>query len=359
MSEELKLLLNRLSNDKYLLNSVEQATRQGAILPVLAHLGWDCYNLQEVVPEFPIGNNRVDYCLRVNQKNVAFIEVKRPSEELERHEKQLLDYSFQAGVEVAILTNGLVWWFYLPLLAGNWQQRKFFSIDIRQQNADTASAHFIDFLSRTSLSGGAALRKARSVKESREKDRVIKESMPTAWKQLLQGPDEKLIELLGDRVESICGYNPEAESSANFILSLDIATASPIAPSSSTTTPRKQHEISSYAESTVSRPTRQKGAVVKIDDLTINAKTVGDLYFQVLKYLCDKGIIDKSNRLIPYATSNVRYLIAKEPIHQRGNKFRIPIEYNGYFMEAHKNYDSAISQLKDFSKECGFRFEQK
>ncbi|TDI93301.1 MAG: hypothetical protein E2O77_03220 [Caldithrix sp.] len=58
----------------------------------------------------------MDYCLRVNQKKPVFIEVKRATEDLERHEKQLLEYSFEYGVDIAILTNGLTWWFYLPLL---------------------------------------------------------------------------------------------------------------------------------------------------------------------------------------------------------------------------------------------------
>ena len=95
MPKPLEILLSQLSKDQNLLHSVEEATKQGAVLPILNQLGWDCFNVQEVVPEFSVGTGRIDYCLRINQKNSVFIEVKRTTEDLERHEKQLLDYSFE------------------------------------------------------------------------------------------------------------------------------------------------------------------------------------------------------------------------------------------------------------------------
>ena len=48
--------------------------------------------------------------LLINQKKRVFLEVKRASENLESHEKQLLEYSFTEGIDLAVLTNGLVWW---------------------------------------------------------------------------------------------------------------------------------------------------------------------------------------------------------------------------------------------------------
>ena len=80
--------MSKLSQDHTLLNSVEEATKQGEVLPILSALGWNCFNIQEVTPEFSVGNGRIDYCLRVNQKKPVFIEVKRATEDLERHENQ-------------------------------------------------------------------------------------------------------------------------------------------------------------------------------------------------------------------------------------------------------------------------------
>lgn len=89
------------------------------------------------------------------------------------------------------------------------------------------------------------------------------------------------------------------------------------------------------------------------ENKSIVAGTVGDLYYQALKYLYDNNYLSKIEDQIPFATSSKRFLIAKEPIHQRGNPFRCPIEYKGYFMETHKNYEQALKQLEVLVNECG------
>src|SRR3989338_6239756 len=115
MASPLEELLASLRRDKTLHLDVEEATRQGIILPILARLGWDRDNVREVIPEFSVGTGKVDYCLKAGQKKAVFIEVKRVSETLENHQEQLLEYAFRDGIEIAALTNGLVWWLYLPL----------------------------------------------------------------------------------------------------------------------------------------------------------------------------------------------------------------------------------------------------
>jgi len=51
----------------------------------------------------------------LRNENKIFLEVKRAGEDLnnEKHEDQLLEYSFRQGVELAVLTNGMTWWLYL------------------------------------------------------------------------------------------------------------------------------------------------------------------------------------------------------------------------------------------------------
>lgn len=217
MPESFEELLKRLREDKALFLSGEEATRQAAILPILARLGWDRDNIREVYPEFPVGNGRVDYCLRHREKSVVFIEVKRTNLDLEGHQEQLLDYAFKDGVEVAVLTNGLLWWLYLALSEGSWDQRKFFTIDIQQQNVEVAAQHFRDFLNRDAIVDGSAVKRAKEMHAGRAKDRRIRDAIPKAWNQLCQEPDEQLLELLAKKVESICGHRPDQELLAEQI----------------------------------------------------------------------------------------------------------------------------------------------
>lgn len=354
MNETFEKLLSRLSQDQALLRGVEEATKQGAVLPILSHIGWNFFNLREVSPEFTVGNGRIDYCLRINQKNVVFLEVKRLTEDLERHEKQLLEYSFTEGVDIAVLTNGLLWWFYLPLVGGNWQQRKFFTIDIKQQPPQVAASHFKEFLGRVAIENGSAIKQAKSVKESGEKNKLINQTIPSAWAQLIEEPDELLIELFADKVESICGYRPDLEELTVYIQE-NFSKPISATPQPSPTTPSRKYITKKSSPTTLThqRDSKQRGAVVTINNITITASTVSDLYLQTLTYLFNSNLIDRVKSHIPYATSSVRFLISTDPHHQAGNEFRSPIEYNGYYMEAHKDYKNALSHLEKFLKTCG------
>ena len=87
----------------------ESATKQGVVLRLLSIAGWDTFDISQVVPEYTVGTKRVDYALRPGTPNAVFIEVKRPGENLERQQQQLLEYCFQEGVNLAVLTDGRTW----------------------------------------------------------------------------------------------------------------------------------------------------------------------------------------------------------------------------------------------------------
>lgn len=215
--DALAQLLERLNDDSALLLQSEEATKQGVILPILSTLGWDRDNVREVIPEYRIENGRVDYCLRTGHENAAFIEAKRSDQDLEHHQEQLLDYAFREGVELAVLTNGIVWWLYLPLLGGSWDQRKFFTIDIAQQSPEAASDHFRAYLAKQAVASGEAVQQAKKLHRSREKDRLTSKTLPEAWQQLCEEPDELLVELLAEKVESLCGHKPAPDQTAEFL----------------------------------------------------------------------------------------------------------------------------------------------
>ena len=130
---ELEALIARLANDQSLLERGEAATRQGAINPALRALGWDTSNLEEVDPEFSDrSGGQVDYSLRANGRDLVLLEAKRARERLDGHQDQLLGYAFRLGVQLAVLTNGLDWWLYLPMVPERtWEERRFRTVDFR------------------------------------------------------------------------------------------------------------------------------------------------------------------------------------------------------------------------------------
>ena len=216
----LENILKKLSVDKTFLLKGEADVRQGIVLPILACLGWDRDNVEEVVPEFTSGGGKVDYCLFCNNKESVLIEVKRAGEELRKHQQQLLEYAFKLGVNLAVLTNGFEWWLYLPLEEGRWEERRFMDINIREQSFEIILDQFKTFLNKKNVEDGSAVKKARELRNKNKIQILIDATIPEAWNALLEEQDEILLDLLAEKVREICSYRPDGKQIKDFVSSL-------------------------------------------------------------------------------------------------------------------------------------------
>jgi len=219
---ELEALIARLANDESLLERGEAATRQGAINPVLRALGWDTSNLEEVDPEFSDrSGGQVDYSLRANRRDLVLLEAKRARERLDGHQDQLLGYAFRLGVQLAVLTNGLDWWLYLPMVPERtWEERRFRTVDFRTLRAPESAAELDRFLNRDRVVTGDALREAREEFESRERERRSRAALQDAWEEVLADPDGLLRDLLAKTVGEMTGHPPDPDAIVEFLRSV-------------------------------------------------------------------------------------------------------------------------------------------
>jgi hypothetical protein len=195
----------------------EIAIKQTIILRLLSELGWNIFDRDEVYPEFSLEDKRVDYALRHKNREKVFLEVKRPEENLEKHQEQLLNYSFKQGVNLAILTNGITWWFYLPLKEGNWSNRKFYTIDFKNQSETEIAERFITYLLKENVLTDESIRAAEETLKSKNREIEIENSLPLVWKTLLNKPTTEFIQLLADETEKQCGYRPTDKYVIKFL----------------------------------------------------------------------------------------------------------------------------------------------
>ena len=230
MNDRLAAEIERVRSDKSIRTLDEANVKQGVILPILNALGWNPFNTNEVRPEYPVQGGNVDYSLRLHGANKVFLEAKRPSEDLSKHQVQLLNYSFAEGVPLAILTNGLTWWFYLPLREGSWEERRFGVIDLRNQDVSQTADSLIDFLSMENVHSGTAVENAKSHLAKFWKAKKIEGTLPKAWEQLINEPDEILVELLNQKVEEMCGWEADQGSIKQFLANLSKFTSAPSTP---------------------------------------------------------------------------------------------------------------------------------
>lgn len=121
----------------------EEATKTSVILPFIQALGFDPFNLDEVVPEFvaDVGLKRgekVDFALKIDGKTTILIEVKPISSSLGNAQfNQLYRYFAVTEAKLGILTNGKEAWFFSDIDEPNKMDKKpFFTFDFQSFDDD-------------------------------------------------------------------------------------------------------------------------------------------------------------------------------------------------------------------------------
>ena len=195
----------------------EAAVSQGIVLRLLQALGWPTYDTQVVCPEFSLSGRRVDYALcHPSNKPVAFIEVKQIGQS-DGAERQLFEYAFHVGVPLAILTDGQEWNFFLPAEQGDYTERRVYKLDMVERDVAESVTRLERYLSYAQVSSGAAIAAAREDYKNVSRSRQMLSTLPEAWAKLVAEEDELLLELLADKVESLCGFKPNVDTVARFL----------------------------------------------------------------------------------------------------------------------------------------------
>lgn len=211
----------------------EAQVRQSAVVPVLRQLGWDDADPEEVSPEFPVKNKKVDYALVVNGVPNVFVEVKRVGNLSVDAEKQLFDYAVNQGVPLLLLTDGRCWDFYLSMAAGPPQDRLFSSIELGSTDLGTSADVLKEFLYKPEVDSGKARRRAEDALEVAKKREKARDHLPDVWLRLLDEPDAILVDLLTEEVFSSWGVRPDQEDVTVFFKALATGGAYSTAESSS------------------------------------------------------------------------------------------------------------------------------
>jgi predicted type IV restriction endonuclease len=195
----------------------EASVSQGIVLRVLSALDWPTYDTQVVSPEYALEGRRVDFALsHPAGKPRVFVEVKQVGQS-DGAERQLFEYAFHKGVPLVILTDGREWNFFLPAETGDYGERRLYKLDILERSLDESVLRFQRYLGYSAVCSGEALVAARGDYQNVARDRQMRDALPIAWLKLVEEEDEILLDLVADRVESICGYKPDPDTVAAFL----------------------------------------------------------------------------------------------------------------------------------------------
>ena len=216
MQKQIQSFIKDLKSNKKLSSFDEASTKQAVVLRMLSFLGWDIFNVDEVCPDYAANSSQVSYALRIGEKNKIFVEVKKISEKLDDHQKKFIETASGEGADIAVLTNGVSWWFYLTSSNDNWRQKWFYSADFFTQEPDTFVPQLENLLTMNKVSKGQALKTAKNLFRDK-KQKMAADFLPKAWNQIISQPNKIFIELLSLQTEKLCGYKVDIKSIETFL----------------------------------------------------------------------------------------------------------------------------------------------
>ena len=216
MEKKIVTFIEELKSNKKLSTFDEASTKQAIVLRLLSFLGWDIFNVEQVYPDYSANSSNVSYALRIKNSNKVFIEVKRVHSKLDKYQKSLVNLASREGVNLAVLTNGITWWFYMISASGSWQRKWFYSIDLIKQKPDTFVPNLIDLLTQKKVAKGQSLKAARSLFQ-KKRQKLAANFLPEAWNQIISQPNKIFVELLSDQTEKLSRYKVDAKSIQKFL----------------------------------------------------------------------------------------------------------------------------------------------
>jgi hypothetical protein len=297
MKKEIAAFIEELKSNKKLNSFDEASTKQAVVLRMLTFLGWDIFNVDEVYPDYSVNSNSVSYALRVKNVSKIFIEVKRINEKLDNYQKGLLSFAARENVDIAILTSGVLWWFYLPKSSGSSQEKWFYSADLLKQKEESVALHLLDLLTKNKVAKGQALKSAKTLNQNKNQ-KMASDVIPEAWNRIISQPNTIFVELLRETTEKICGCEVEAKLIERFLeKNLDKWLITSRAPTSAAPPPKVievadlEHKTASgFSTPSAQRPAKKPESYAdkEIKSYTFNTKTHPVRYWEdMLISLCD------------------------------------------------------------------------
>ncbi|ARE41060.1 Prophage Lp2 protein 6 [Rhodovulum sp. P5] len=175
----------------------EEATKTAVILPFIQSLGFDVFNLEEVVPEFvaDVGmkkGEKVDFVIKIDGKIAMLVEAKPINCKLgDTQFNQLFRYFHVTEARLAILTNGKEAWFFSDTDEPNkMDKRPFFTFDF--QKHDKSQIQELSRFHKNSFAIDSIIEAASNLKYTKLAAAYLKHQ--------LEDPDDEFVRLVGRQI---------------------------------------------------------------------------------------------------------------------------------------------------------------
>ena len=197
----------------------KSAVREALVLPIFQRLGWDTIDPYQVRREHPIGSRKVDYA--PSCANDA-----GPS--CGGQGGWCCQWRGSATLRICVSRrrsdgasdDGQEWSFDLPTERGNYEDRRLYTLDLQARPGDECCRVLTRYLDFDRVKQNQAISDARKDYESAARERIAAQTVSNAWLKLVEEPDGLLIDLLIEKTQALCGYDPSREQVEAFLSKL-------------------------------------------------------------------------------------------------------------------------------------------
>ncbi|MGG6242655.1 type I restriction endonuclease [Nodosilinea sp. AN01ver1] len=180
--DQIKAIASHIPNHIDLIKT-EEATKVSLVMPIIQALGYNVFDINEVVPEFDanVGASKkykLDYAIFLEGDPIILIECKHHTDNLLSGDaySQLFHYFAAVEARIGVLTNGIFYHFYSDLVEANKMDKKPF-LEIDMLNIQESLIDELKKLSKQSFDIGTIVSTASELKYTREIKRILVEEL--------------------------------------------------------------------------------------------------------------------------------------------------------------------------------------
>ena len=190
-------------------------------------LGWDSLDLRQMQSEFPVGernSGRVDLVLFDSNGHVfALIEAKKADEisndsKRRKYTSQLFNYAIEKGARLLILTDGLLWYFFVP---GGGADTLLEINLLNDEGYQKFNKDVSRILGRNIVESEKLSKNINEIYEEKFLSDKARKAIKPAWENLLK--NSKIHNLISNEVQKHTNVEPGIEDIDNFLKTIGIA----------------------------------------------------------------------------------------------------------------------------------------
>ena len=215
---------------------------------------------------------------------------------------------------------------------------------------------FLQFLSREDVASGKAVDAAEQLISSQQRNETLRDTMLQAWNEIIDTPNDLLVDLISEETERICGFKPDGDMVEQFLarhlsrFQVTTATTPPVAPAQAPAATRRP----ALTQATPQGSPRRGYTGSKPSSFTFQGQRRDvTAWIDVLKGVCE--IIHGRQGLEFVKVLELRG--RRRPYFSRdGSELRVPLllDFSGIFVESNLSANQIVKLSNDISKLLGF-----